>query len=321
MAVSIVATGACGALVLPQLVSAAQHLLHSAQARARFLGDDGKHPVLISDFLRNGVRLLRWLSRLLVGNCRLRAFFEVSASALRTCAYVTGERQVCELYCLGSLTVFSVAWLLSGNPVLGLSLAIALVFLTHTRATRVLRSWAERLREQIPDALRSLGLCFSAGYSLQQALEQTAAETPDPLGAELGQAVCDVAAGRSITEALDALEKRTSARDLRFALVALEVQHRTGGSLKELLENAAAAVVASGDLHRQLAVQTAQARLSARIVSVMPLILVGLLSVVMEGYLQTFFSSSAGFMLLTIALGMEALGVFAIRRILNIDLD
>jgi tight adherence protein B len=205
--------------------------------------------------------------------------------------------------------------------VVALCLALGAVFFVAHRAVVLKRAWADRLRGQIPEALRSIGLCFSAGYSLQQALEQTASETPDPLGAELWQTVYDVTAGRSIEEALGGLERRTSASELRFALVALEVQHRTGGSLTELLENAACAVLATSDLRRQLETQTAQARLSARIVSLMPLVLVSLLSLAMDGYLQTFFSSAAGLTLLLLAVGMEVLGVVLIRRILGVALD
>jgi tight adherence protein B len=197
------------------------------------------------------------------------------------------------------------------------ALAVAWLF---AKASRMLERWEGRLVEQIPDALRSLGICFNAGYSLQQAFEQTAQDTPEPLGAELRQASFDVCAGRSVEEALAALEKRTKAADLCFVVVALEIQHRTGGGLQELLENAASAVLASADLRRQLAVQTAQARFSAKVVTILPLVLVAALSLAMEGYLQTFFSSPEGLVILFVALGAEVAGILVVRRILGVDL-
>jgi tight adherence protein B len=68
-------------------------------------------------------------------------------------------------------------------------------------------------------------------------------------------------------------------------------------------------------------VQTAQAKMSARVVSVMPLLLMLVLSVAMEGYLASFFTSVPGFMLLITALGMELAGVMIIRKILGLNLD
>jgi tight adherence protein B len=209
--------------------------------------------------------------------------------------------------------------LLTRIPLIALCVTVLVTAFALNKAQKFLERWEERLVEQIPDALRSLGICFNAGYSLQQAFEQTAQDTPDPLGAELKLACCDINAGRSIEEALSALENRTQATDLRFAIVALEIQHKTGGSLQELLENATDAVLASAELRRQLSVQTAQARLSAKVVTVLPLVLVALLSLSMEGYLQTFFSSFEGLAILMVALGMEALGVLIIRKILGVD--
>jgi len=68
-------------------------------------------------------------------------------------------------------------------------------------------------------------------------------------------------------------------------------------------------------------VQTAQARLSAKVVSLLPLFLVAAMSLTMDGYLATFFSSAGGLMLLAAAVGMEAAGIVLIRRILRIDLE
>ncbi|MDR2197762.1 MAG: type II secretion system F family protein [Coriobacteriales bacterium] len=351
---SIAAAGACGALLLPPSLFALRRFARIAQARARFLEEGARIPgsagaadtrqaslvrnlgarskgmigvvaagcgIVLSDLLRNGVRPFRLLAQALIRSARVARVLQREVSALRIRGFVSGTQQVCELLLLIALAGFILVWLLSGIALVGLCAAVLFVMLTANIAERTLREWESRLREQIPEALRSIGLCFSAGYSLQQALEQTAAETPDPLGAELWQAVCDVAAGRSIEEALGSLEQRTSAAELRFAIVALEVQHRTGGSLQELLESAASAVLAAGDLRRQLSVQTAQARLSARIVALMPLVLIAVLSLAMEGYLQAFFSSFAGLAILVVALGMELAGVLSIRRILGIDLE
>jgi tight adherence protein B len=90
--------------------------------------------------------------------------------------------------------------------------------------------------------------------------------------------------------------------------------------MREVLDAAADSMLASFDLSRSLEVQTAQARMSARVVSILPIALVLVLSVAMEGYLATFFSSPAGFMLLLCAVGMQVAGIAIIRRILGIDL-
>ncbi|MDR2105936.1 MAG: type II secretion system F family protein [Coriobacteriales bacterium] len=319
--VAVAAAALGGALALPVLLGQGIQALHRLRLRERLTYAGEGKATLLAGLCQRGVMILRPFSRLLLHIRWLRVGCERCARALTISGYGVAEAsRVCELLLAGCGLLGLLVLIITGMPVTAFcSVALALV-LAFGKAQKLLGNWEGRLVEQIPDALRSLGICFNAGYSLQQAFDQVANDTPDPLGAELKQASFDIRAGRSIEEALAALERRTRASDFRFAIVALEIQHRTGGSLQDLLENAADAVLASADLYRQLAVQTAQARLSAKVVTVLPLALVAVLSLAMEGYLQSFFSSSEGLAILFVALGMEALGIVVIRRILGVDL-
>jgi tight adherence protein B len=317
---AVVAAATSAALALPVALVQGVKVLRRSRLQARVIGGEGEKSGLFAGLSRNGIAALRPLARLLLRVPWVAERCAICVKALGTCGFVMGPEKLCECLTMLFVLTAAAAYLLTGMPLAALCAAVLMAAFLFGRADKALAKWEGRLVEQIPDALRSLGICFNAGYSLQQAFEQTAQDTPDPLGAELRQASFDVCAGRSIEEALAALEGRTKATDLRFAIVALEIQHRTGGSLQELLENTADAVLASADLRRQLAVQTAQARLSAKVVTILPLVLVAALSLAMEGYLQTFFSSPEGLTLLFVALGMEAAGVFAVRRILGVDL-
>jgi len=336
-----------GGLLLPAAVDYLLRALQKARLRERLtsargaapVGDgqrrdghkDGKVPVLVAvrrasqtllvDALRNGVVFLRAPARLMLCIRPPRHAAAAFAQVQRLHGMQATTQTGGELLCLAAAAGFVVGLVLTGQAVLALCTAVLAPWLPVRHARKVLQRRDEALREQIPDALRSIGLCFSAGLSLQQALLQTAQETPEPLGGALVQTGYDMQAGCSVPEALTALQQRTGSRDLQFVAVALEIQHTTGGSLQDILENAATAVTAAFELRRSLKVQTAQARMSARIVSLMPVALVAVLSLAMEGYLQTFFSSTTGFLLLVTALAMEVIGVLAIRRILGIGLD
>jgi tight adherence protein B len=320
LSLAIITTAVGAALALPVAFAQGFQALHRSRLQARVIGAEGSEGGLLVSLGRKGVFHLRPFSRLLLRVPWVAKRCDLCLKALSIRGVVMGANEVCEcmmaLFGMAAIVVF----LLTGMLVVALCGAALLAAYLFGKAGKELERWEGRLVEEIPDALRSLGICFNAGYSLQQAFEQTAQDTPEPLGTELRQASFDVCAGRSVEEALAALEKRTKAADLRFVIVALEIQHRTGGSLQELLENAADAVLASADLRRQLAIQTAQARLSARVITILPLILVAVLSLAMEGYLQSFFTSSEGLVILFVALGMEAAGVFAVRRILGVDL-
>ncbi len=126
--------------------------------------------------------------------------------------------------------------------------------------------------------------------------------------------------GAPATEALAVLERQRGVPELAFAAVALDVQHQSGGSIGPVLEAAQDSVESELELLRSLKVQTAQAKLSARVVTVMPFILVGLFSLMSPGFLSPFFESLPGMVMLAVALLMEAAGVLVVRRMLKVDL-
>jgi tight adherence protein B len=123
--------------------------------------------------------------------------------------------------------------------------------------------------------------------------------------------------GGNAQEALAVFRRYEAVPELSFVAVALDVQHKAGGSLGPVLEAARESVEGEIDLARSLKVQTAQAKLSARIVTVMPFILIALFSFMSPGFLNPFFESVAGLALLSLALLMQAAGVIAVNRLLN----
>jgi tight adherence protein B len=318
-AVSTLLACLSGALALPMLLEAYESLTRRALRKQRTMDMDAKGS-LGHDVARNGLPLLRRPAGRLM---RLAAWRSVSLRAwqlLESLDYLSTPDAVSELMLAACLAAALAVAVLTGQPMVGLAATAGVPIAVKGYADGKLEKRDTLMREQLPDALQCLGFCFLAGCSLQQAIEQTALETQEPLRRELMRASDDLQSGIGIKDALAALEARNKLPEMSFMAVALEIQHQTGGSLKDLLEAAAESVRTTVALKRQLQVQTAQARLSFKVVACMPLILVAVLSLFMEGYLDTFFSSTEGMMILVTAVAMEALGIVMIRRILGVDL-
>ncbi|MEC4273135.1 type II secretion system F family protein [Adlercreutzia sp. R25] len=216
------------------------------------------------------------------------------------------------------VTVAVLGCLIVGSPVFGAAVAgCALVVLCAAVRSDVERREAA-LRDEIPDALRSLGVCFKAGLSLAQTLRQTASEMKGPLGGLFLSSALVLDAGGTTSESLALFRQRTDVPELAFVAVALNVQHRSGGSLSAVLDAARQSVESEIELARSLKVQTAQAQLSARIVTAMPFVLIALFSLLSPGFLSPFFESVAGMALLGAALLMQAAGVVIVHRMLDV---
>lgn len=177
------------------------------------------------------------------------------------------------------------------------------------------------LRSCVPEALRLMSVAMETGSSVVQALAYAARNCAEPLASELKQAVWDLESGRTFDEAMEGLRERAGGTEFAYLAVAMEIQHRCGGSLAAVIDTVAETLRQMARLEEELKTKTAQGRLSARIVAIMPMALLVVLSLVSPGYLTGFFSSALGVVMFVFALALELLGVLMVRRALAIDLS
>lgn len=230
----------------------------------------------------------------------------------------TGEALL-SLLMSASLVALAIGWMIAGSPVFG----AALMGIVFVGSLAFVRSKSDKMniemREQVPEALRSLSMSFRSGHSLPQTLSDSAQETSGYLGHLFSVAADRLEMGATPAEALAVMRSNPRVPELSFVAVALDVQHRSGGSIAPVLESATDSVEGELKLMRSLRVQTAQAKLSASIVTVMPFVLVALFSLMSPDFLSPFFSSILGMALLALALIMQLTGVLIVRRMLKVD--
>lgn len=225
--------------------------------------------------------------------------------------------------CLGALVLLCAVggWVVSGTPVFGLALAGCVLVAAGSYGKSCSEKRTAALRDEVPDALRSISVCFRAGLSLMQTLNQVGSEMKGPLGAVFLTAARRLETGGTAAGALTVFKQTGAPPELAFVGVALDVQHHSGGSLGPVLDAARESVEGEIELARSLRVETAQAKLSARIVTLMPFVLIALFSLMSPGFLEPFFRSFGGFLLLAVALAMQAGGVLLVQRMLNVEVN
>jgi hypothetical protein len=75
-----------------------------------------------------------------------------------------------------------------------------------------------------------------AGYSFLQALDTVSKEIGEPSATEFQRVVAEIRLGRPIDEALTAMAIRVQSDDLKWAVIAINVQRQVGGNLAEVLD-------------------------------------------------------------------------------------
>ena len=197
---------------------------------------------------------------------------------------------------------------------LACSLAVLTVLAGNARDRR-----QEAVREAVPEALESMAACLGSGFTLLQTFSQVADDTPGPLGETFARSAHVLEVGGSAERALAELREGAHASELAFVAVALDVQHQSGGAMRQVLDAATDTVKGELALRRSLRVQTAQAKLSARVVVIMPFVLVAAFSLASPDFLMPFFSSAFGYALLALAIIMQVVGIVLVRRALAVE--
>jgi tight adherence protein B len=116
-----------------------------------------------------------------------------------------------------------------------------------------------------------------AGHPLPTALGLVSREMPDPIGSEIGIVVDEVTYGIELEQALRNMAARTGHAELKFLVVAVNIQSKVGGNLAEILGNLSRLI---RDRHRmvdKIRALSAEGRFSAALLSVLPLILAAII--------------------------------------------
>ena len=274
---------------------------------------------LRSYYARNGFVSLSFVASRAVASRAGSGFFE--ASKLARSRGVEMPPESAASLAIGAISGVSLIVLVAFRSVLASVCAIALcVALSRAALSHAVERERMKLREQVPDALRCMEACMHAGLSLPQTFYEVSEQIDQPAKSLFVRVSRDLDLGYSVNEALERFRSVSDLPELAFVAMALDVQYACGGSAGPILRCAEESVSRDLDLRRSLRVQTAQAKLSAQIVSVMPFALVFVISAVDPGFLSPFFSSALGLALLFIAVGMLCVGVLMVRRMLAVEI-
>ena len=172
---------------------------------------------------------------------------------------------------------------------------------------------------QLPDTLTLLSGALKAGYGLLQAVDTVVQESPEPTKQEFQRVLSEARLGLPLNEALDEMAERVGSEDFRWVVVAINIQAQVGGNLAELLDTIANTLREREMVRRQIAVLSAEGRLSGVILSALPFVLVLYLSVVNPDYIGTLIEHWVGRILIGFGLLLMGIGIWWMRKLIQID--
>lgn len=175
-----------------------------------------------------------------------------------------------------------------------------------------------RFNELLPEAIDLITRALRAGHSINASIEMVSREIPNPVGLEFRRTFEEQNFGLPMREAMTNLASRVPIPDLQFLVTAILVQKETGGNLVEILEKTATVLRERLRLKGQLAIYTAQGRLTGWILAGMPFFIFLGMSFINPKYARILIEEPLGRTLIYVGLALMFIGGFIIRKIVDV---
>jgi len=184
----------------------------------------------------------------------------------------------------------------------------------------VLRAARARRREKLataaPLVARAIADGLAGGHSIRGALvEATRGGMIGPPAAELNRVRAELMLGDPTDAVLERWRARAGHPAYDSLTAAIALQREAGGDLAGLLRGLATALEEHVRAEADARALTAQARFTALIVAVLPLLAAGLAELGSPGYLASLISKPISAILVLTSLALQVLAWIAVRRI------
>lgn len=192
---------------------------------------------------------------------------------------------------------------------------IAFIFFLHQKAEKRLHLF----EEQFVEALDVMKRALLVGYPFTEVMKTVSEEMPPPISVEFGKTFVELNYGVDIKVALANLAQRNPSVSVLAFNSAVIIQKETGGNLAETLDKISAVIRSRFRLMRKVRTLSAEGRMSAWVLMMVPFVLFLMLYISNPSYIAPLLESERGHTVLMVTAVLMTLGLFWIRKLLRIE--
>ncbi len=200
-------------------------------------------------------------------------------------------------------------------PVLALAGAGTFYAWVHYRIGRRL----EKFTTQLELALRLIASGTRVGLALRQALTMVTEELADPARHEFLRVIGQTNIGVSVLDALDDLAVRMPTNETLMMARVVRIQSQSGGDLAKVLDQLAATIKDRRQVHRKIGALTAEGRMSALVLMIIPLALGAFILTTQPTMAHALLYTGLGHAVIATLFVLEAVGYFWLTRVLKVN--
>lgn len=200
-----------------------------------------------------------------------------------------------------------------GMVIVGAAAPISWVTIKRNKRLAILGS-------QLSDALTIICNALRVGQSFQSAMKNVADEMEEPISREFMRVYRETQYGMPLETSLGRLVSRTKNADLELVSNAVIIQRQIGGNLAVILQNISDTINQRIRLRGEIRTMTSAGRMSGYIIGGLPVVIILLLMFINPGYIDMFFTTETGRIMMGVSVVLELIGFFLVNKIVNIKI-
>ncbi len=177
----------------------------------------------------------------------------------------------------------------------------------------------EAFNAQLPEALATMSNALRAGFSMSQAFDSIVEQGDAPMSEEFAILQRQLRVGMSFEDALESLSQRVGSDDLTLVTTAILISRKTGGNVTEIFDKISETIRGRMRIQRKVKSLTAQGRLQGIVVSLMPVFLGLIMTLIRPNLMLPFLASATGLLAVAAMTVLVTVGWLMIRKIIRID--
>lgn len=209
----------------------------------------------------------------------------------------------------GTLGVFALLGLLMGMGVGGFGGVVMFLLVLAAGAyvsvrmpavvlDKLKKSRGRKINTQLMDSLILLSNSLRSGMDIVQGFELVSQDMRPPISDEFGLVIKNYRLGTPFEKALEGLDERVESRMLAYTIKAIIIQRQVGGNLTVIFSRLVENIREESKLEEKLDAMTAQQKIQAIVVGIMPVVMLGVMFVFRPDEMISFYSSPLGLFVL-----------------------
>lgn len=205
------------------------------------------------------------------------------------------------------------------NPIAALVLGVLVLVAPPQILIYMKKKRSDKFVKQMPDALAAMGSALKSGLNLVKTLQQVVKNQPEPLAQEFAQVLVEYRIGTDLNESFSQLAKRIDRPEVVLMNSAIKINRAVGGNLAATFESLANTLRETSKVEGKIKALTAMGESQGRLAAFFPVVMGFVFYQQEPEAMRLLFVTMLGWVWLGVMGFMALLGVFLIKKIVNVD--